>query len=273
MEQKTLSELLKQSWEVYTTHFKVLFVGTMLLIVPFMLAIDLLVPTPSEEDYLEYELQFSIIDPWAEPGEFVRAVLLPPGASQDLFWLLTGLQVASGLASLLLVIVVIRAVSQALTGLEPDLPSIMPSALRDWPVVFLTSVITGAGLLLGFVLFLVPGIILSVYWVFVTPAIVLGRKRYLKAIAASYQLVKGNFWQVFGRILAVVVVIFVIGFSISASTANLIVYQGVEALIATVAQLIGLFSTVFITVYFLDLQRVGQQPALEFPEEAAVEEE
>lgn len=73
----------------------------------------------------------------------------------------------------------------------------------------------GAGLLagiaigIGFLLLIVPGLILMTIWAVIAPSIVVERRGVLEAFGRSRELVRGNGWNVFGVILAVFLIVFV----------------------------------------------------------------
>jgi len=66
--------------------------------------------------------------------------------------------------------------------------------------------LVGAGLLAalgiigGFILLIVPGLILLTWWVLISPVIVLEDKGAIEAFGRSRELVRGNGWNVFGAI-------------------------------------------------------------------------
>jgi hypothetical protein len=72
------------------------------------------------------------------------------------------------------------------------------------------SVLFGLGVAFGFVLLIIPGLILLVIWSVVAPVTVLERPGVFAAFGRSRELVRGNGWPVFGVILAVGVTVFVI---------------------------------------------------------------
>jgi hypothetical protein len=83
-----------------------------------------------------------------------------------------------------------------------------------WPLVGV-SILFGIGLAIGFVLFIIPGLILMVLWAVVAPVTVLERPGVFAAFRRSRELVRGNGGNVFGVIvlvfLAVVVIIVAVG--------------------------------------------------------------
>ncbi len=73
------------------------------------------------------------------------------------------------------------------------------------------GILAGIGITIGFILIIVPGLILITIWSVAAPVVVLERPGALKALGRSRELVKGNGWQVFG-----VIVVLVIGVNIVA---------------------------------------------------------
>jgi hypothetical protein len=82
-----------------------------------------------------------------------------------------------------------------------------------WPLVAV-SILFGLGVGIGFVLLIIPGLILLTIWCVVAPVTVLERPGVFAAFGRSRELVRGNGWQVFGVI--VIVFLIVLGVSILA---------------------------------------------------------
>ncbi len=72
--------------------------------------------------------------------------------------------------------------------------------------LILAGILAGLGIALGFILLIVPGLILLTIWAVIAPVIVLERVGVGAAFGRSRQLVKDNGWQVFG----VIVIVFII---------------------------------------------------------------
>ncbi|MGH2754253.1 MAG: hypothetical protein ACRDLB_07435 [Actinomycetota bacterium] len=77
--------------------------------------------------------------------------------------------------------------------------------------------ITGAGILaalgiaFGFLLLIVPGLILLTWWILITPAIVVENRGAMEAFGRSRDLVRGYGWEVFGVIVLTYVLLIVVG--------------------------------------------------------------
>ena len=79
-----------------------------------------------------------------------------------------------------------------------------------WPVVLPligAGLLAGIGISIGFLLLVVPGLILLTIWAVLAPVIVVERSGVIDAFGRSRQLVKGNGWQVFGVIVIVFLIV------------------------------------------------------------------
>lgn len=66
-----------------------------------------------------------------------------------------------------------------------------------------TAIITGLAVMIGFLLFVIPGIILMVFLAFAYFVVVFEKKWGTEAIAQSYRYVKGHWFAVFVRLLLI----------------------------------------------------------------------
>ena len=78
------------------------------------------------------------------------------------------------------------------------------------PPVFLISILLGIGLGVGFVLLVVPGLILLTVWWVTIPAAVVERPGIFRSFSRSAELTKGHRWAIF----AIVVLVFLASFAI-----------------------------------------------------------
>ena len=63
------------------------------------------------------------------------------------------------------------------------------------------GILAGLGIALGFVLLIVPGLILLTWWCLITPVIVLEGKAVGESFSRSRELVRGHGWTVFGIVI------------------------------------------------------------------------
>jgi hypothetical protein len=124
----------------------------------------------------------------------------------------------------ILALVVILVGTTLYTGMVVELVADVQDGRRDATVgqllnaatpvlgqLILVGIIAGIGIAIGFVLIIIPGLILITIWSVAAPVVVLEHPGALKALGRSRELVKGNGWQVFG-----VIVVLVIGVNIVA---------------------------------------------------------
>ncbi|HEX3173774.1 MAG TPA: hypothetical protein VHQ43_06105 [Solirubrobacterales bacterium] len=72
------------------------------------------------------------------------------------------------------------------------------------------GLLAGIGIGIGFILFVIPGLILLTIWSVIAPAIVVERRGVIEAFSRSRELVRDNGWQVFGVIFVVFVIAVVV---------------------------------------------------------------
>lgn len=105
------------------------------------------------------------------------------------------------------------------------------------------SLLSGLGVGLGIVLFVVPGLILLTIWAVIAPVIVVERSGAIPAFGRSRALVRGNGWRVFGAILVAFLITFIAGLvlgAIGAGVANGAIVRIVfNAIAATLTAPIG----------------------------------
>jgi len=109
-------------------------------------------------------------------------------------------------------------------GMVVELVSDVQDGRRDMAVGDLVNAVgpvilplIGAGILagiaigIGFLLLIVPGLILVTIWAVLAPVIVVEHSGVIDAFGRSRELVRGNGWQVFGVIVLIYIIVFVVG--------------------------------------------------------------
>jgi hypothetical protein len=125
-----------------------------------------------------------------------------------------------------------QSVGQLIGSVEPVLLALM-----------IVSLLFGLGVFIGFVLLIIPGLILLTIWAVVAPVTVLEHPGVFAAFGRSRELVRGHGWAVFGAIvllyLAVVVVSVLAGLIATSlgSAGRALVQWAVNAVIAPVPAL------------------------------------
>jgi hypothetical protein len=79
----------------------------------------------------------------------------------------------------------------------------------------LAGLLAGLGILIGFVLLIVPGLYLWTIWLLIVPAIMLEGHGILGSFGRSRELVRGHGWSVFGVIVLTVAIMIAVGIAVS----------------------------------------------------------
>ena len=159
------------------------------------------------------------------------AVLMPAAA---VVFVLSGIlgtvlvALAPGLVILALVISLLA--TTLFTGMVVELVADVQDGRRDataagllraaTPVLgklILVGAVQGVLTVIGFLLLVIPGLILLTIWSVAAPVIVLERPRGLDALRRSRELVRGNGWPVFGVILVLGVLVVVLSALVDAA--------------------------------------------------------
>lgn len=120
-----------------------------------------------------------------------------------------------------------------------------------WPFL-LTGFLSGLFIMLGFIVLIIPGIILSVWYAFVSYAVVLEGKRGMASLNASREYVRGHWFSVFSRFVIFMVALVVA--SVIVSTLSGILSFGDKELGAVLSTIAGhvfnIFSTPLMLIYW-----------------------
>jgi hypothetical protein len=124
-----------------------------------------------------------------------------------------------------------------------------------------TAILVGIGVFVGFIAFIIPGLVLLTWWAVAAPVVVCEVRTPTEAIRRSRELVRGHGWQVFG-VLVVTFLLVLIADLLLASLANAV--SGSDISFA-VAQLIAgtitapVFALASAVLYLELLQLKGEQ--------------
>lgn len=160
----------------------------------------------------------------------------------------------------------IHALLQAAAGQTPGARHSIGAGLDAFAAVFPAVLLAAAGVALGLLLFIVPGIYLAVRWYFVAQAVVIDRRRGVDALQRSSELVTGSWWRVFGIGLLVTVIATIA--SLVSLPVSLVAEEVDRAVIALagsiIAELIAApFVAIVATLLYFDLsgRKAGHIPA------------
>lgn len=124
-----------------------------------------------------------------------------------------------------------------------------------------TALIVVLGVIAGFLVFVVPGIVLGTWWSVSAPALVIERTDPMQAIRRSRELVRGHGWEVFGVLLVTVAIVIVV--SVVFQSLALAVGDSGIAYAAAVLAGNAITAPIFAlaaTVLYLELRRLKGEP-------------
>jgi len=203
------------------------------------------------------------------------SVLMPAAAVVFVIsGLLSAVLAATGSAAALLLALVVSLVAETLfTGMVVELVADVQDGRRDssagqllraaMPVIgslILVGVVAGIAIVVGLVLFIVPGLALITIWSVFAPVIVLERPPGLGALGRSRELVRGNGWQVFAVILVLFVLVVVVSGVIEAAAESAGTGVGIVVRVV-IGVLTAPLSALAAAVLYFDLRRISTQGA------------
>jgi hypothetical protein len=154
---------------------------------------------------------------------------------------------------------VVELVSAAETNRRTDIAELMKAVTPVLGSLLVISILFAVGVGIGFVLIIIPGLFLLTIWSVVVPVEVLEHRGIIGSFERSREMVRGNGWNVFGVIVIVWVVIFVISFLVELVAAPLghvgrdLIQWAVNVAITPIVALSA-------TVLYLELRRAHTAP-------------
>lgn len=178
--------------------------------------------------------------------------------------LVAGLLQAAGGLILILLGAAVRVAGQALyTGFVVELVRDMRDGRRDQSVGDLFSaampfilpligfgILFGIGVAIGFLLIVIPGLILLTFWSVGAPAIVVEGIGPIDAFGRSWRLVRGEAWPVFGALFVTFLIVLVIGAILAAIAGPIGVGATIVAAIISAAVTAPIYSLAVSVIYF-----------------------
>jgi len=219
----SLSDIMVKGWSVYCQQFKNLAILILITSLPIYIIISILPNDTSELNYIRIAMviagsSLSIIG-------YVGVIFLAESAVKN-----NNTEISWGLA-----------ISKALTRFGS---------------LAITSLLAGLIVIGLSLLLVIPGIIWFVYYTFFAQFVVLRGMRGKAALSSSKALVEGRWWKVFSLNLITILI------SISLNWGNecllLLLPKALNIITATCLDILGVgFSTVVMTVFFLNLDSIG----------------
>jgi hypothetical protein len=139
-----------------------------------------------------------------------------------------------------------------------------------WPVVLPligVGILAGIAIGVGFLLFVIPGLILLTIWAVIAPVIVVEHSGVFDSFGRSRELVRGNGWQVFGVIITVVIITFIVSLVLAAIGMSISDSLGMQIVLNLIASTLTAPITALAaaTIYFRLLALKGDAVAPEAP--------
>jgi hypothetical protein len=104
----------------------------------------------------------------------------------------------------------VRATIEDLNGQNPTFADTLGTALAVLLPIIGLSILAYIGMVVGFMLLIIPGIYLLVRWSASTPVLVHERLGVLASLKRSSELTKGSRWRIFGLLLILIVVVWIL---------------------------------------------------------------
>jgi hypothetical protein len=124
--------------------------------------------------------------------------------------------IAAVLLSLLPAAAAACLVDQAAAGQKPTVATVWSALTPNVVALILTAAMFIAGVFIGLLLFIVPGIVLWIWWALAAPVIAVEHRRYASALGRSRELVSGSWWRVFGILLVIVLMAYAVVVAVGA---------------------------------------------------------
>jgi hypothetical protein len=179
-----------------------------------------------------------------------------------------GVSLAEGylLVGPLVTAMVIHALLAVADGRRPRPGPAITTGLEAFRPVFVAVLIGAAGVILGFVILILPGIWLFVRWYFAPQAVVVDGRRSMGALERSAELVSGSWWRVLGVIVVATIAVAIPGtviqvpFNLWADSADSSAISLVGQVVASA--LTAPFEALVLTLLYFDLLARRSLPAM-----------
>ena len=168
--------------------------------------------------------------------------------------------IISGLLYMVLTYVAYAAITfgtvRALQGKPASFSEILTRGFATMFPVLGVAIVSGIAIGFGMILFIIPGIIISVIIYVAIPVAVLEKPGVFMSLSRSADLTKGFRWKVLG----IAIVVFVISFIVSFAAAFVVGTEGLVALFLNLIAdaLVIAVGAVFIAVTYQELRRVKE---------------
>ena len=156
----------------------------------------------------------------------------------------------------------VKAVQDVRDGrVDLDLRATVAAAVPFVGAVAVASILASIGIGIGFILVIVPGLILLTFWSLIVPEIVIGGAGALESFGRSWRTVRGYAWRVFGTFILVFLIL--IAAEIVLSAIFLFLPYGWRSFIADLISgaLVAPFLAAVVTLIYYRLTAAHGEPA------------
>lgn len=129
-------------------------------------------------------------------------------------------------AAFVLQAAIVHATVADLNGRRVVVGESLKAGLSNWLPLLGLAILMGLGLMLGFLLLIVPGIILAVMWSVAVPAKVVEKIGVTDAFQRSRDLTRGRRWAIFGLFVIYVIALWIVEALIMAAAMPFILSKG-----------------------------------------------
>jgi hypothetical protein len=164
-------------------------------------------------------------------------------------------------AAFLLQAALVKAVQDVRDGrVDLDLGQTYRAALPFILPVAGASILAAIGIVIGFALIIVPGLILLTFWCLIVPCIVIGGAGVFQSFGQSMRTVRGYAWNVFGTLVLVFLIYIALGIVVGLILAFLPVFLRNFVSTVVIGTLVAPFLALVVTLiyYRLTAAHAGQ---------------
>jgi hypothetical protein len=158
----------------------------------------------------------------------------------------------------IIVAICIHALHSIAGGQRPSPGPVLVAGFEAFTPLFAAVVLAAAGIALGFLALILPGVYLAIRWYFVPQAVVIDGARGPAALSRSTELVEGFWWRTFGLVVLANVAIAVPGFILLAPFAAIAesTDRAVWALLgsAVITSITAPFVAIYSTLLYYDMR-------------------
>jgi hypothetical protein len=156
--------------------------------------------------YKRFAAHFLLIAFVIYVGAAIIAALLGLAGGVGLFlgWIITVI------AAFLVQAALVKAVQDVRDGrVDLSLGETVSAVMPYLFTVIAASILAGIGISIGFVLIIIPGLVLLTFWSLIVPSIVIGGEGVFSSFGKSWRTVRGYAWHVFGTYVLVFLILIV----------------------------------------------------------------